>query len=935
MKRISIYIFCFNLFLLNALIFAENQVIVKNIDWKITSTENFDIYYYRDSEPLLPYASVVLEKAYKNAIHDLNPNLQKRIPFFLFASINDMEQNTIAQVSDGIGGLTEPLKDRFMVWSDGSKSWLEDVIFHEFAHEAQFSVMIDGFWKSARILKTYVYPLWMMEGIAEYNTQDRDIAMEELYVRDAALDKKLISLEKLHGFSYLKPHQTTLAYKTSSAAIRFLASEYGKDKPALMMYYYRNRYDINSVLQPLIGLDIKKFDEKFKKYQEIKFSIQVQDEKLKEANEDFKITGQPDDLPDFNLSPVYSQKRKEIIYISTLEGHPPAIVFKNIETGKTKILDYSSMDIENIPYSRFTKPLRSLSISSSGKYLVFSAQKNHREYLCIYDLEKDSFSKFQMKGFLEARQFSFSPDDSKIAFVAMKNAFNDIYVIPFNQITGLPEIEKAKNITNDEKDQSSPTWTKSGDILFTQEEGEFGLWRRTLNIYEEGKGVRTIIDFEGQIYDSVEGKDGIYFTAEYEKNFSLFLFNRKDLKIYRLFHPVGGIFTPYIHEDEIYFSLFRHGCINIYRYPLDNFELEPITCETIYPKISQNDEKISFLTTGKKPSPAPSLDLFFPALMFSSPGGLFLFNYSRFSDMLGRHTIDFFINYNSGWPYINSSISYLYSRYRTKFFFQSSIYSIDSLKDSDNWKYDKHYTRNLAGILYPFDRYRRGEFYLIEKDDSKNYYYPIKFKDKTRSRAIQLSYVKDNISGLYLSAIRGSKFSLSWQKGFEIAGGDQKYDVYETEYLKYMPMSRKSPFINRFYAGFSTGRDRRSFDFGGVNGLRGYQRGGIENENSRVLNYNVEARFFLSKMDYYMWYFFPDFYFKAIYFKVFSDNAYGWDYKSQLSSFSVGDIKNSVGIGLDFHAFVLQTFQMVMSFDWAVRTDDGNKIFYFYLGPLF
>jgi len=33
-----------------------------------------------------------------------------------------------------------------MAWSDGSREWLEDVATHEFAHEAQFSVLIDGFW---------------------------------------------------------------------------------------------------------------------------------------------------------------------------------------------------------------------------------------------------------------------------------------------------------------------------------------------------------------------------------------------------------------------------------------------------------------------------------------------------------------------------------------------------------------------------------------------------------------------------------------------------------------------------------------------------------------------------------------------------------------------------------------------------------------------
>ena len=135
----------------------ENKVIVKDFEWKIYATEHFDIHYYPGSEPWLSYASGVLEAAYKREAEDLNPELSKRIPLFLYSSINDMEQTAITDVSDGIGGLTEPYKDRFMVWSDGSSGWLKDVIEHEFAHEAQFSVLIDGFWKSARILKTYVF----------------------------------------------------------------------------------------------------------------------------------------------------------------------------------------------------------------------------------------------------------------------------------------------------------------------------------------------------------------------------------------------------------------------------------------------------------------------------------------------------------------------------------------------------------------------------------------------------------------------------------------------------------------------------------------------------------------------------------------------------------------------------------------------------------
>ncbi|MCK4936384.1 MAG: hypothetical protein KAR84_05975, partial [Elusimicrobiales bacterium] len=185
--RLLIVIFLFN----TGFVFAGNRVIVKKFDWRIYSTEHFDIYYYKDSEGWLKYAASSLERAYRKISSDLNPSLDKRMPFFLYASSNDMQQTSIAHISDGTGGITEPLKDRFMMWSDGSKAWMDNLIDHEFTHEVQFSVLIDGFWKSARILKTFIYPLWMMEGLAEYETGQRDMALQQMYVRDAAIDDKL------------------------------------------------------------------------------------------------------------------------------------------------------------------------------------------------------------------------------------------------------------------------------------------------------------------------------------------------------------------------------------------------------------------------------------------------------------------------------------------------------------------------------------------------------------------------------------------------------------------------------------------------------------------------------------------------------------------------------------------------------------------------
>ena len=85
----------------------------------------------------------------------------------------------------------------FIVFNDGSRAWLDTVTTHELTHVFQFHILVEGFWKSARILKTIVYPLWMMEGMAEYYSWGLDDTPGSILVRDAATSEGLIRLEEL------------------------------------------------------------------------------------------------------------------------------------------------------------------------------------------------------------------------------------------------------------------------------------------------------------------------------------------------------------------------------------------------------------------------------------------------------------------------------------------------------------------------------------------------------------------------------------------------------------------------------------------------------------------------------------------------------------------------------------------------------------------
>lgn len=917
----------------------ENKVVVRGFEWKIFATEHFDIHYYPGSEPWLPYASGVLEAAYKRESADLNPLLAKRIPFFLFGTINDMEQNSIAEVSDGVGGLTEPYKDRFMVWSDGSKGWLKDVIEHEFAHEVQFSVLIDGFWKSARILKTFIYPLWMIEGMAEYETGMQDYAVEKLYVRDAALSGGLIPLSRLNQFGHLKPHQVTLGYKTGAQAMRFLAEQYGADKPRRMLELFRSRYEAGSVLTALIGADLAVFEKKFAEYTELKYLDEARRERLQEPYYYGRaLTAGSDNIPEFNMTPALSPDGGRLAYISTRDGFPPELRVKDLASGREKKITALSAGTENILYGRFTKPLRSLSWSPDGKYLVFSGQKNHREYLHFYRPGSGGLSRAAVEGFEELRQPVFSPDGKKVAFVGMRGGFNDLYEAPAELLAagGTLPFTAVTRLTDSPRDEASPAYSPDGSSLAysCETDGQNGP-ERALCLLKRGGQPVEVRPADGSVYDPVFSPDGayIYFISDAGYDFELYRYEGATGRTTRLTRSLGGIFTPAVSGGKIYYSAFRRGGMDVYAAQPENFLYEAA------PQAQPGTEE-PFSVKPSSGTFAPyrfkaSTDLFFPAFLFSSPGGLFWMNYWQASDMLGYHNLSLYLNYNSGSDYLALQANYSYARYRMPLLLQTSALTYNGAKDSDLLEYDKRYSRHAAGTAWPFDRYNRVEAFVISKNET-NDYKTIPLTERLRTRALQTSYVRDTVNGLYLTAVRGSRTELTWTKAAPVSGGNMKYDAYVLQYLKYFPLSKRSAFVNRFTAGISTGRDRRLFGFGGLGGVRGFSGSSDRYDTPGVFLNNAELRVPLVKdLNYYMWYMFPDFYFKGIYGKLFVDSAYGWDGAAQLRSFKGSDIDSSVGAGVDVHTFILQAFQLVLSFDYAVRTSDGGKIFYFYLGPLF
>ncbi|MBI4677091.1 MAG: PD40 domain-containing protein [Elusimicrobia bacterium] len=935
-----------------ALGFGQNRLVTKDLDWRVRSTDHFDIYYYGESKALVEESAAILEEAFATLSRSMDIETStaprrsgseasshwKRKPFFLYASPNDFLESTIVDVGEGTGGVTEPFKDRFMVYNDGSRKWLKEVIKHEFAHVLQYHALNAGFWKSGRILRGILYPLWMIEGWAAQGSKDMEETWEELVVRDAATSQGLIPVTRLEHFGHLKPHQTVLAYKEGAAAMEFIASEYGRRRESNMLRSLASHFESGAVLTQNIGIDANEFDRKFREHLETKYARQARVERLKEPDAYGRpLTRVKDSIPMQNSTPVFSPDGRTMYFLTTRRGFPPEIHRLDLSTGRSRRLPgIPRTRVENVSMGRFTNLSRELAISPDGRRLAFAGTKAHRDYLFVYDLERLRLERIAMPGLSSVSQPSFSPDGGRIVFSGMRDCRTDIYV--HDLALGLTE-----RLTEDDRDDQTPVFSPSGNwIVYSSEVPDPGHpsgWRRRLmRLRVSDRAAERLEGLPGSARDPVASPDGtrVLFVLE-EGGFSeLAELDVTTGRAVRLTRSIGGSFTPvYAPDGEIAFAALRRGSVHIHKGPRESFLSEELRQEG--PRPPEAGARPEAPLSSERPYRFEAgTDLFLPAFFYSSDSGLFWTSYWQGSDLLGRHQSSLMLGYGSHDSYFDYTASYAYRRFRPGFYFalvgrgQRNVYDPDRGLDFNGSLHGQ-----LMGVQYPLDRYHRFELGTAVAVEQLKYHGDSPRQDR-ETRAASLAFVRDTVRGRYLAVTEGDRLKLALTEAWDALGGNQRYDLLFAEAHRFVPTGGQSALAGRLLFLRSTGPQHPAYVVGGVGGVRGYPRGARENLGSQMAVANLEWRFPVIKdLNWYMWFFAPDFYFKAIYGTIFTDAGYLWESMHSVGRAQWRDLRHSVGLGLNIHTFVMQEFPFVVSLDYARQTTKDKGIFYVYLGQSF
>jgi hypothetical protein len=183
---------------LQAQYFGQNRVQYRDLKFAVIQTEHFDVYYHEGERVAALDAARMAERAYARLSRVLNHQYRERQPIILFASHSEFQQNNISDVSEGTGGFTEPFRHRILLPFTGSYADFDHVLQHEIVHQFQFDIFARGrIGGGIQRLISVNPPLWFMEGMAEYLSIGPVTPETAMWLRDAALEGQLPSIEEL------------------------------------------------------------------------------------------------------------------------------------------------------------------------------------------------------------------------------------------------------------------------------------------------------------------------------------------------------------------------------------------------------------------------------------------------------------------------------------------------------------------------------------------------------------------------------------------------------------------------------------------------------------------------------------------------------------------------------------------------------------------
>lgn len=515
--------------------FGKNLVQYQEFKWKYIESDHFTIYYNEGSKYLAEFAAIEAEISLLSVQKTLNYDITKRIPMVVYDTHNEFQQTNVVSsfMPEGVGGVTELFKNRVVVPFQGDYSQFRHVIHHELVHAVMNDMFFGGSIQSV-IYGNFMFPIWVAEGMAEYESQSGMNIENDMYMRDLTISELLPNIKSLDNY---------LAYRGGQTLFWYISDKFGKDKVTDLIQRIRIYKNVERAFVSTFNMKLDEFSDMWVK--DIK-KMYWPDLKIFEDPTDFstKITNRKEIGNFYNSSPAISPDGEKMAYISDRDGLFNIYIqyLHKKEEPEKLVGSLRQMDFEDL---NFLTP--GISWSPDGKKLVVSAKSGGEDAIFIVDSKTGDYDKLKF-GIKSISSVQWSPDGKKLAFIASIREQSDIFIYDI-------QTAKLENITNDVFSDVYLIWNSKSDKLFF------------------------ISDRDDVLDKNISSKDFKIWKHNYEAS-DLYSIDLNTKSIKRLTNDPNNKKTSLaISSDDgkLLFTSDKNGIINLYELELNSNQVKTLT----------------------------------------------------------------------------------------------------------------------------------------------------------------------------------------------------------------------------------------------------------------------------------------------------------------------------------------------------------------------
>jgi Tol biopolymer transport system component len=425
--------------LAHAQYFGRNKVEYTDFDFRVLTTEHFDIYYYPREERAARIAAQLAERWYARIARVLDHRFDRRQPLVVYGSQAEFAQTNVVSglMPDSIGGVTESSRRRIVMPFAPTMTETDRVLGHELVHAFQFDI-------ARRYGGGTAQPLWFVEGMAEYLARGSADAESALWLRDVVRSGRLPHTQS-DAARQLSPYQYGHAFWA------YLGDRFGDEVVVKALKPDKKHRRLKDRMRYATGMELDTL------YTDWRSSV-YKNYKPPHGAERVKLWGRDGS----QLGPSLSPNGKQAVFFSERDRLSMDLFLADVasETIVRKLATTAAS-------ARFDslQALRSTGAwSPEGDWFTFPAVRQGRATLMMVSMKDEQENRelvFERLG--QILTLTWSPDGKEIAFSALAGGFTDLYV--FNLAT-----RTLRQLTDDAPADLQPAWSHDGrTIAFTTE----------------------------------------------------------------------------------------------------------------------------------------------------------------------------------------------------------------------------------------------------------------------------------------------------------------------------------------------------------------------------------------------------------------------------------------------------------------------------------